>query len=410
MSRFGTLLQSAAALVLAATSAAHAQSTSLNGKIAYTVCGPSSIPFFPDQCDIWTMNPDGSAQTNLTATTDRNEAGPAWSPDGLRIAYFEGWSDYTLMVMDADGTNAVAHPTTLSFPASAAPTWSPDGTRIAFAARTDKDGPFRIFVAAADGTGLVQLTAHDRGTADRAPVWSPDGMQIAYMSDRNKGFPEILVMNADGTDQRRLTSNAEIDGNPSWSPDGTRLAVERCCVDGSSEIYAIDVATKAATNLTNSTSVNEFDPAWSPDGTAIAYVAVPLGGGNIDIWTMGADGSSPTQITNDPAPDLSPSWQPLPVCTLKGTSGVDELFGTDGDDVICAGAGSDIVHAGFGNDLVFGGTGDDVLEGLDGSDVLYGEGGADTLDGGLGLDVLEGGPGIDVCVPDLEGDVIRTCE
>ena len=66
-------------------------------------------------------------------------------------------------------------------------------------------------------------------------------------------------------------------------------------------------------NLTETTDLEESQPAWSPDGTMIAYAAVPTGGGNIDVYVMNADGTGQTRLTNDPSPDLSPSWQPLTV-------------------------------------------------------------------------------------------------
>src|SRR5216117_1165506 len=43
--------------------------------------------------------------------------------------------------------------------------------------------------------------------------------KIAFTSDRD-GNPEIYVMNADGTEQVRLTNNPGLDDFPTWSPDG----------------------------------------------------------------------------------------------------------------------------------------------------------------------------------------------
>jgi Ca2+-binding RTX toxin-like protein len=241
-------------------------------------------------------------------------------------------------------------------------------------------------------------------------VWSPDGTRIAFVSDRDGGFPEIYTMNADGSGVNRLTANVFVDGNPSWSPDGTRVLVERCCKAGSSDIYAIDVATHAEVNLTNTPTAMEFDPVWSPQGTEIAYVAFQTGEGNIDIWKMNADGSGQIRLTNEPAADLAPDWQPDPTCTIRGTGEPDALVGTDGNDVICALAGDDVVNAGLGNDLVFGGQGNDTINGDDGSDLLIGEAGNDTLDGGSGFDALDGEQGIDTCIPGPDGAFVRLCE
>jgi Tol biopolymer transport system component len=44
----------------------------------------------------------------------------------------------------------------------------------------------------------------------------------------------------------------------------------------------------------------------------IAYAGLPAGGGNIDVYVMNADGTGQTRVTNDPSPDLAPSWQPIP--------------------------------------------------------------------------------------------------
>jgi TolB protein len=109
----------------------------------------------------------------------------------------------------------------------------------------------------------------------------------------------------------RLTTNSLIDANPTWSPDGTKLAFERCCENGTSDLFTIDVATRAEVNVT-ATAGQEFDPAWSPDGTRIAFVAFEVGQGNIDIWVMNADGTAPMRLTQEAGPDLSPHWQPIP--------------------------------------------------------------------------------------------------
>ncbi|NIO04113.1 MAG: hypothetical protein GTN74_05710 [Proteobacteria bacterium] len=49
------------------------------------------------------------------------------------------------------------------------------------------------------------------------PVWSPDGRYIAFSSTR-EGNPHIFVINANGTNQRRLTRSKGGETQPSWSP------------------------------------------------------------------------------------------------------------------------------------------------------------------------------------------------
>ncbi|MGH2635290.1 MAG: hypothetical protein ACRDHU_03995, partial [Actinomycetota bacterium] len=235
--------------------------------------------------------------------------------------------------------------------------------------------------------------------------------RIAFVSDRDGGFPEIYTMNEDGTNEKRFTTNTFVDGNPSWSPDGTRIVVERCCPKGSSELFTIDLATRFETNVTNSVSSMDFDPAWSPDGSRIAFVSFQTGQGNVDVWTIGPDGSALTRITNDAAAELSPDWQPLPVCTIQGTGGSDPaLVGTELNDVICALGGDDTVRAGLGHDLVRGGKGNDRLEGQEGVDTLLGEAGDDSLFGGPDYDYLDGDQGTDTCNRGAQGAFRRLCE
>src|SRR3954447_8887580 len=80
----------ALALLLGVPATAHAAFPGQNGKIAFASGG-----------DIWTMNPDGSGQVNLTNDA-ATQGSPSWSPDGTKIAYDQG--DQTF-VMNADGTN-----------------------------------------------------------------------------------------------------------------------------------------------------------------------------------------------------------------------------------------------------------------------------------------------------------------
>src|SRR4029450_582692 len=108
--------------------------------------------------------------------------------------------------------------------------------------------PFRIFVANADGSAPDQLTTQAPGSADRSPVWSPDGSPIAFVSNRAGGFPELYLMFGDGSGVVRLTTNSSIDANPSWSPDGTKLVFERCCENGTSDLFTVAVGTPGGVN------------------------------------------------------------------------------------------------------------------------------------------------------------------
>src|SRR6058998_2166108 len=276
--------------------------------------------------EIYTMDASGGSLTNLTRSTGVQDLDPAWSPDGTMIALarrIKQTQKPDLFLMNANGGGRIRLTTTQV--AERNPAWSPDGTMIAFSSRTSPPGPFRIFVISADGGGRKQLTAQAAGSYDANPAWSPDDSRILFDSNRDGGFPELYVMNADGTGLSRLTNNGYVDANAAWSPDGTRIAFVRCCPDGTNEIYVMNADGTGEVNLTQTTDVEESEPSWSPDGTMIAYAGLPVGGGNIDVDAMNADGTGQIRLTNDPSPDLAPSWQPIPVCTISGTGDADVL-------------------------------------------------------------------------------------
>ena len=102
--------------------------------------------------------------------------------------------------------------------ASPTPTPAPCG-KIAFCSNRDSNN--EIYVMNADGSNQTRMT--NNPAIDNGPSFSRDGSKIAFFSDRD-GNQEIYVMNADGSNQTRLTNNPAIDYYPSFSPDGSKIA------------------------------------------------------------------------------------------------------------------------------------------------------------------------------------------
>ena len=172
--------------------------------------------------DIYVMDADGRNVKRLTHEPGISYSTPVWAPDGSRIA-FTRWGSETkisaVLTMRSDGTDI--RRLTSETVSAYYPSWSPDGPEIAFTgniagASNKKTG---IYLIEADGSNLCRLTEN---TGDQAPDWSPDGSQIAFDTTRDGNF-EIYVMNADGSNQRRLTNHFNVDARPSWSPDGRQI-------------------------------------------------------------------------------------------------------------------------------------------------------------------------------------------
>ena len=208
--------------------------------------------------------------------------------------------------------------------------WSPDGTEIAFISQ--RDGNSEIYVMGADGSNPTNLTQHE--DADYFPVWSPNGNRIAFMTNREmnglvvmEATPkimilfdtEIFVMNADGSGQTNLTDHSAWDGYPSWSPDGSKIVFQSDRDPGpsellvvvpenlGSEIYSMNADGSSPTALSWNPEDDTY-PTWSPDGSKIVFQSYR--DGNWEIYTMNPDGTGQTRLTNHPDADSDATWSP----------------------------------------------------------------------------------------------------
>lgn len=155
-----------------------------------------------------------------------------------------------------------------------------------------------------DGTGFQRLTSTgDNGAAS----WSPDGTQIAFYSnmEANDGTFAIYVMNADGTDVRKMTTATGWNGGSTWSPDGRYIAFES---DRQGEnrhtIYVLDVVTGEERSLDQLGR----SPAWAPDSKRLAFQSDR--DGTLDIYTLNIESGALARLTADPDEDVGPSWSP----------------------------------------------------------------------------------------------------
>ena len=149
---------------------------------------------------------------------------------------------------------------------------------------------------------IVQATALPTPTATEIP---PLPCTIAFQSDRDGNW-EIYRMEPDGSNPVNLSNDPEEDIEPAFSPDGSRIAfVSNRVVDdeGGQYIYVMNADGTDIRKLP--TEDGSRHPAWSPTGEHIAY-----DNGN-DIFIIRSDGSEPSiQLTDSPEKDIMPDFSP----------------------------------------------------------------------------------------------------
>lgn len=147
----------------------------------------------------------------------------------------------------------------------------------------------------ADGSQQTRLTHNE--SDDSGPVWSPDGTMIAFVSDRDGDY-EVYVMNADGSQQTSLTDNSVDENWPAWSPDGTKIAFMR-----RTELWIMDSDGLDQTRVWGNVEPQEGGPVFSPSGNTIAFT-----GRGVRIYTVNAEGFEETKL---PVPGgWTPAWSP----------------------------------------------------------------------------------------------------
>jgi Tol biopolymer transport system component len=312
--------------------------------------------------EIYVMNADGADVHQITNLGTRVST-PIWSPDGKRIAFRAG--DQSVYWTDSDGNNLTkVYGAGSTYSPVGDISWSPDGLQLLFSERlVDSDVPTHyrsdLFVVNLDGTGLQTLA--DSELPEYWPAWSPDGQRIAFVRRStiqiNGLGSHVFLVNRDGNQEFNLTENITTACCPQWSPDGQRLAFfvimnlgqgldrglyvtrvddwqlirvhegssdfswspegQYLTFSSGSDIYVIAIDGSSLANLTEG-SGNDSNPVWQPvarpqpqvtvSDQTIAFVSNR--DGNDEIYTINADGSGLTNLTNNPASDSGPAWSP----------------------------------------------------------------------------------------------------
>lgn len=238
---------------------------------------------------IISMGMDGSGRRTLVSNGQSNMF-PRWAPGGgvLYTSFLPGhpslYRDKKRITKDNKEYRGAA--------------FSPGGGSIAASVNI---GGQSDLVILAPGTGeLVRNLTHSSWD-EVQPTWSPSGTLIAFTSSR-AGNPQIHVIGADGSGERRLTMAGAYNTSPRFGPHG-RIVFSG--MDGFvNDIFVVDLDGNI-TRLTQNQGGNK-DPSWSPDGRHVVFLSKRTG--KWKVWIMTEDGRYQFPITTEAGAYATPDW------------------------------------------------------------------------------------------------------
>jgi Tol biopolymer transport system component len=294
------------------------------------------------ECSVLVRSVGASQSSRLSASTEAFYS-PKWSPDGKWIAVIRnGGAEKVreaLLIPAQGGSERV-----LTNVEGVWLAWMPDSKAVGVIDRTSPEDWLAVNLVSIRDGSRRRLTNPPAGYwGDISCAFSPDGKKLAVLRYSVKGKGDVYVLNADGTNPRRLTNDESwvtgIDWTPdsrdiiyggergsnaglwriqagglwatpplllprtagrslspslSRTPDGNGFRVAYQVESFNAHVWKWDVGQGTPARITSSTRSDE-SPAISPDGKKIAFMSSRSGAH--ELWTCASDGSNPVQLT-----------------------------------------------------------------------------------------------------------------
>ena len=218
----------------------------------------------------------------------------------------------------------------------------------------DYDEYMDVFIARRDGSNVRRLTRAPGYDAEAS--FSPDGKLIVFCSLRDayptnklgaadlkrfqtdpSWFGEIYLMNADGSNARRLTHTPGYDGGPFFSPDGQHILWRRFTEKGdTADVFVMNLDGSGVRRLTDFGAMS-WAPYFHPTGRYVIFTSNKLGFANFELFLVDAEGTrEPVRVTFtdgfDGLPVFSPDGTKLAWTSGRTPDGKAQIFMADWND------------------------------------------------------------------------------
>ena len=246
------------------------------------------------------MDSDGANHRYLTSG-QAMALTPRYSPDYSKIlylSYLNGQPSIYAYDLATDRQTLVAR----TGAPTLAPRWSPDGKWVLYSMA--KGGTTDIYRISSAGGGTPQRLTNGPGI-NIGGSYSPDGTQIVFESDRS-GSQQVYVMNADGSNQRRISFFGGRAATPEWSPRGDQIAFTH--IAGDLRVAVMTPSGGGMRHLTN--SWQDEAPTWSPNGRIVQFFRTAKGSGEASLWQVDLTGRNERRLPT-PVGASDPAWGPV---------------------------------------------------------------------------------------------------
>src|SRR5215469_7895806 len=255
--------------------------------------GPTSIE------ELFVMAAAGGEPKQLTFDHKQIFGPPAWTQTGEIV--FSSSRAGLPAIFRVPATGGAPQRVAAAGPGSWYPSISQSGSEAAYEYVDEEQNLWRLgLIDEIRAPKPASILVPSAKTGNLQPQFSPDGRRIAFQSLRS-GYPEVWMVNSDGSDPVQVTDLRGFGGSPRFSPDGRYLAFDYRS-QKRSDVYVVETVRGHPHPVVALPDADSFLPSWSRDGRAI-YFTSNRGEKAYQVWKQavqdGAAVGTPTRVTRD---------------------------------------------------------------------------------------------------------------